>query len=251
MTIPGSGSMAPQPHRRRVSSILTVALATVAFLVIVGLASAGLKYGLQGHVADSLRARATLRISGSALGELIVLMILVVFLHRGGHSLHELGLRPSPLRGWVVSALATAFYVWMTFSAVLRGNAMFSEPGAFHIYNSLAAGISAGFVEEVFFRGFVMSELKWSGFGSAVQATVSAVLFGVAHVGWGFLSGKVSWAVLLGSLVPATVLGLLFAIAYLLGRRSLLPVIAGHCVIDLLIEPWLVLTALGAAMPHP
>ncbi len=33
----------------------------------------------------------------------------------------------------------------------------------FHISTSLAPGLSAGIVEEVFFRGFIMNQLKWSG----------------------------------------------------------------------------------------
>ncbi len=83
------------------------------------------------------------------------------------------------------AAAMTAFYVWVVFMSVLRDQPGMTEVSGFHIYTSLAAGLSAGFVEEVFFRGFVMSQLRWSGFGSGVQVIVSAVCFGVAHVGWG------------------------------------------------------------------
>ncbi len=39
----------------------------------------------------------------------------------------------------------------------------------------------------------------------------------------------------MGSLVLTTILGLLYAITYLVSRRSLLPVVAGHFVLDALI----------------
>jgi uncharacterized protein len=245
-------SLLPASPASRLRSVITVILGTILFSVIVGVASKGLRLLLQGHVATTLRTRATFAISGSALGEIIVLILLVLFLGLRGRSLRELGLwKGSPLRGWIVATVFTALYLWMTFVAVLRGHAALTEVTAFHIYNSLAAGIAAGFIEEIFFRGFVMSELKWSGFGATVQVIASGVLFGIAHAGWGLFAAKVNWAALFGSIVATTILGLLFAIAYLASRRSLMPVIVGHLIMDLLIEPWLVLTALAGTVVHP
>jgi len=96
-----------------------------------------------------------------------------------------------------------------------------------------------------------MSELKWSGFGATVQVVASGFLFGVAHVGWGLLTAKIDLAALFGSIVATGVIGLLFAVTYVASRRSLMPVIAGHMITDVLIEPWLVLTALGGTMTYP
>ena len=179
------------------------------------------------------------------------LVLLVLFLHSRSRSLRELGLwQPSPLRGWLVAGLFTVLYVLMTLAA-LRGRAALNEVSSFHLYNSLIAGLSAGFFEEIFFRGWVMSELKWSGLGPAVQVIASGILFGIAHVGWGLLTTNINWAVAFGSIMATAVLGMLYAIAYLVSRRSLMPVIVGHMTADILIEPWLVLAALsGAGASH-
>ncbi len=82
----------------------------------------------------------------------------------------------------------------MTFAGVLRGHAALAEVSPFHGYYSRVAGITAGFIEKLFFRGFVMTELEWSGLGPTVQVIASSVLFGLAHVGWGFLTTKINWA---------------------------------------------------------
>src|ERR1700687_4087329 len=136
----------------------------------------------------------------------------------------------------------------LTFVAVLRGLAALTEVSAFHIYNSLAAGISPGFIEEIFFRGLVMTELSWSGLGVTFQVIASGVLFGIAHAGWGLFSEKVNWPALFGSIAATTSVGLLYAIAYVASRRSLTPVIAGHVIMHVLIEPWLLLTALAGTI---
>ncbi|MGA7928549.1 MAG: CPBP family intramembrane glutamic endopeptidase [Candidatus Sulfotelmatobacter sp.] len=243
-------SLPPASPISRLRSVITVILGTILFLVIVGIASKGLRLLLEGHVATTLRARTTLAISGSALGEIIVLILLVLFLGLRGRSLRELGLwHSSPLHGWIVAAVFSVLYLGMTLAG-LRGHAALTEGSAFHIYNSLAAGITAGFIEEMFFRGFVMNELKWSGFGATVQIIASGVLFGIAHVGWGLFAAKVNWPALLGSVTATTVIGFFYAIAYVASRRSLMPVIVGHLVVDVLIEPWLVLTALAGTMAH-
>lgn len=185
-------------------------------------------------------------------GEIVVLVLLVLFLQSHGRSLRDLGLwHAAPLRGWLLAAVFTALYLWMTFAAVLRGHAGLGEISLFHLYNSLVAGVVAGFVEEIFFRGFVMTELKRSGFGATIQVLAAGVLFGIAHSGWGLFSGQVNWQALIGSAVMTSLLGIAFAITYLASRRSLMPVVAGHLIMDLIIEPWLLLVAMGGGMLRP
>jgi membrane protease YdiL (CAAX protease family) len=243
-----SSSVPPQQAapKSRLKALLTVTAGTVLFLTVVGLVSKGLHWLLQAHIASTLRSRTTLTLSGSALGEAIVLALLILFLRIRGRSLRDLGLwQPSPLRGWILAAVMTALYVWIVFTSELRGHAGTTEVSAFHIYNSLVAGLSAGIVEEMFFRGFVMNQLRWSGFGAAFQVIASGLLFGVAHVGWGLLAAKPQWNVALGAMVATSILGILYALIYLGSRRSLMPVIIGHSLMDLLIEPWLVLVTLA------
>lgn len=235
----------------RLQAVATVIVATVLFLVIVGLVGSGLGDLLRDYAARALRAHATVTITGSAVGELIVIALLIVYLGRRGHSLRDFGLwRAAPVHGWIIASLVTAIFVWVTFGA-LRGHAALTEVSVFHIYNSLLAGLVAGFVEESFFRGFVMSELRWGGFGGITQVIVSGVLFGIAHSGWGLFSSHLNWSALVGSVIATMVLGWGFALAYLASRRSLMPVIAGHLIMDCLIEPWLVLTAVSAATGQP
>lgn len=235
-------------RRLRWSAVGTVVVATVLFLVLVGFASTVLGRALSGAVT-TLRGRALLTLGGSATGELLALAALLFFLRTRGQSARLFGLwRPAPLRGWVAALVVTALYVLLVFAGVLGGGAArLGEISAFHLYGSLLAACSAGFVEEIFFRGFVMTELKNAGFGPVVQVLASGLLFGFAHVGWGLLSPGHHAAVLIASMVTTAVLGALYAVAYLASRRSLMPVIAGHFVMDLLIEPWLVLTTLAAA----
>jgi hypothetical protein len=176
---------------------------------------------------------------------------LILFLRARGRSLADLGLsKKSPLPGWILAALMTALYVWLVFNSALRGQTGMAELSVFRIFTSLAAGLSAGFVEEIFFRGFIMNQLKWSGFGPAAQVIISALCFGFAHVGWGLLAAKPQVNVAVGAMVTTTFLGVLYGLVYLSSRRSLLPVIVGHAFMDILIEPWLIMTTLGAAAAH-
>lgn len=233
----------------RSGSIVAILVGTLLFLLIVGLTSTGLRVLLQNHIPATPRARTTLTITGSALGEIIVLLLLVLFLRSKGRCLGDLGLwRASPLRGWVIAAVVTALYVAATLMGALRGRALLGEASVFHIYNSLVAGIAAGFIEEIFFRGWIMSELCESGFGRFAQVLASGLLFGFAHIGWGLTGGKVHAAAFVGAFLSTSVLGILYAITYLASRRSLMPVIAGHVIMDVLIEPWLVLAALGGTI---
>jgi uncharacterized protein len=233
-------------------SLITVTSGTILFLLIVGLVSKGLRF-LFGQVdtVATLRSRTTVTISGSALGEFAVLAILIMFLRVRGRSLRDLGVsQASPYIGWVLAALMTALYVGVVFMSVLRGQVGTTELSAFHIYNSLAAGLSAGIVEEVFFRGFVMNQLKWSGFGAAFQVVASGILFGVAHVGWGLLAAKPQLGAAIGAMLATSILGMLYALVYLASRRSLIPVIVGHSLMDVLIEPWLIMATLAATVGH-
>ena len=236
---------------RRTRAVLTVICGTVLFLVVVGIVSKGLRWGLQAHVAPSLRNRTTFALSGSALGELCVLVLLVVFLRLRRRSLRDLGLwKRAPFRGWVLAAAMTALYVWVVFTSVLSDHTGLREVSLFHVGNSLAAGLSAGVVEEIFFRGFVMNQLRWSGFGVAVQVIASGVCFGAAHVGWGLFAAKPQWNVVIGAMVSTTILGLMYALIYVASRRSLMPVLIGHVLMDVLIEPWLVMVTLVGAAAH-
>jgi len=235
----------------RLRSLSRVVLGAVCFLLIMRLVGRSIALLCQGRFPETPRTLVTVRLSSAAIGEIVLLILLVLWLRWHGRSLRDLGLwRASPLRGWIVGAIFTGLYLASTFLGPLRGHAALGEVSFFHIYNALIAGVVAGSVEEIFFRGFVMSELRWSGFGTTVQVIASGVLFGIAHFGWGLVSGKIDWPALAGAVIATTILGLMYAITYRVSRYSLMPVIAGHLVMDVIIEPWLLLAAVTGVMGH-
>jgi membrane protease YdiL (CAAX protease family) len=96
------------------------------------------------------------------VSEVIVLILLVLFLRHRAVRLRQIGLwLPSPLRGWIAAAVVAALFIWFNLTLPLRNEQNLAELSLFHIYNSLIAGIVAGFVEEIFFRGFFMRD--WLG----------------------------------------------------------------------------------------
>ncbi|MBV9669485.1 MAG: CPBP family intramembrane metalloprotease [Acidobacteriales bacterium] len=96
--------------------------------------------------------------------------------------------------------------------------------------------------EEGVFRKLLMRAFALQGHALAFQIIASALLFGLAHAVWGLLKG--SWRAALGATVATSILGALLAIMYLLARRNLFVCEVSHGVINLLIEPGLILAAL-------
>jgi len=226
------------------SAWLTVVVAAAAFMVLVLLASR-LLGAIVGPRAQSLRQQVTLRITRSALGQAAGIVLLALYLHVQGHSLAELGFSTigTPL-GWLVSGAVTAFFVFGLLRGPLRGVAKMRDLSAFRLYNALAAAVAGGFIEETLFRGFVMTELAGAGVGWVLQVAAGAVLWGLVHFQWGRARGHYDSRRVIGAVGNTGVLGLAYGVAYLVGGRSLWPVIAGHGVLNLFVEPWLVMAGL-------
>ncbi len=105
---------------------------------------------------------------------------------------------------------------------------------------ALVAALAAALFEETLFRGFLMNILRVKGRGPLFQVIVSGVAFGLAHGVWGMFAP----AHILGYIAATTVLGLALACVFVLGKRSLTPVILSHFLIDAVLEPWLLLHVL-------
>ena len=89
-------------------------------------------------------------------------------------------------------------------------------PRGFHLVAALATGITAGFCEELLFRGLLMTDFARAGYGKVVQVILPGISFGFSHLGYavhGFVAG-------VGIMVPTAVLGMMWGVAYLLGRRA-------------------------------
>lgn len=162
-----------------------------------------------------------------------------------GQSLGEIGFgRPARLLGWAVAVLFAALYGGGTLAQMIR----FGAPAAtdwslWRIAIALGIGVSAGICEETVFRGFVMSQARDGGAHWSVQLVLSALLFGLAHMGWGGLSGHVQLSQMIGAMTATAILGLMMAATYLASNRSLMPAIFAHGLIDVMVEPWLLLYA--------
>jgi membrane protease YdiL (CAAX protease family) len=108
-------------------------------------------------------------------------------------------------------------------------------PHGFHLVAALLMGTTAGFCEEVLFRGFLMTDFLKAGYGKGVQVFIPGLAFGLSHAG--FLSqGFLPW---LGIAAPVAFIGMMWGVAYLLGRRSLVPAVVAHFLNDATALPWI------------
>jgi len=97
-----------------------------------------------------------------------------------------------------------------------------------------------GYFEEAFFRRSIMDAAMHHGAGVISQIIISALSFGVVHGVWALFGGLRAG---IGAVVATTILGGFLAAIYIAGERSLLPCAASHIAINLIIEPWLILSA--------
>lgn len=171
---------------------------------------------------------------GASCGELAALGVLVRLLRRR-LSLSDLGWRkPTTWQAMVLGLTVAVAYTAVTALNPVVGPNLLGVSGLKAL--ALGAALVAGVVEEVIFRGYVMTALARMGQSAFVQVMFSAALFAAAHI-YGFTT-PAAW---LASEGFTFALGLALGIVYLVGRRSLTPVIVGHVMIDALIEPWLLL----------
>ena len=105
------------------------------------------------------------------------------------------------------------------------------------------AAIVSGIVEEVVFRHLLMDYVLSIGLSNFSQVLISGISFGVAHGAWILLRGEIKIA--LPAIFSTTILGCLLALLYIYtGRSTFAPIIA-HILINMVIEPWLMLSAIS------
>ncbi len=173
---------------------------------------------------------------GAAIGELVALGLLAWRLQRRGRTLRDLGLgRVTTWQAVALGVVVAVFYSgWTVFSLHLGQHLLeFSWLKLVAIATALVAGV----VEETLFRGYVMTSLAEMGYGRVVQTLLSGLLFGLVHF-YGFAGLEAA----LAAQGLTFLLGIALAITYLVGRRSLTPVIISHTLTDLVLEPWLLLS---------
>ncbi len=241
----------PEPHTSRLNTLIMIVTCSILFVLIVVAFNMIAKTLFGTIMASGLRTRATIELTGAMLSEIAVFVLLVFYLKRSSIGLRQIGLWvSSPAPGWIAATIVAGLFIWFNLALPLRNEHNLGEISFFHIYNSLTAGVIAGFVEEIFFRGFFMTELAWAGFGTAAQVAISAILYGLVHSAWGFTSGMFTMQMIGGAVVGTAIFGVFCSIVYLVGRRSLMPIIFGHAAIDFVIEPWLFMVAISMTQTH-
>jgi membrane protease YdiL (CAAX protease family) len=148
------------------------------------------------------------------------------------------------LLGWVLALLVVIGFVY--FSRRLPSvRANLFRPSWLKLLALLVA-VASGFCEEMIFRKWLMDLLLHRGYGPVLQLAGSALAFGFAHAVWGLMRGSLGAA--LGAMVATGGLGLALALVYLASHRVVLPCIVAHFLINLFIEPGLVLAAVRGEM---
>lgn len=107
---------------------------------------------------------------------------------------------------------------------------------------SIYAAFTGSIVEELVFRQMLMDLLDANDANVILQVLLSGVVLGLVHLFWSLLGNDKRTGI--GSAISTFVLGLLLALVYIVAERNVLPAIVSHFLINLFVEPWLILNAI-------
>ena len=153
----------------------------------------------------------------------------------------------APPLAWILATITAIAYVLYTMKVIPFVFAKQKEISLFKLLGILAA-LVGGIVEEVFFRRWIMDMLMAGGVAPILQVIISGVAFGLAHSSWMLARGDFKFT--LPAILSTSVLGILLAIIYLVGGRNLGPCIFAHVLINIIIEPWLMLSSVSGKWRH-
>ena len=155
----------------------------------------------------------------------------------------ERNLIASPI-AWIPATIVGIVYVFYTLKAIPLVAEKQSEISLFKLLGILSA-VVGGIVEEVFFRRWIMDHFMSGGFAPILQVVISGIAFGLVHTSWTLLAKRDFKVTLPGAIISTSILGIFLAIIYLAGGRNLGPCIFAHVLINVVIEPWLMLSAVS------
>jgi hypothetical protein len=182
----------------------------------------------------------------------VMFAVCVLILRLRGQKLGNVGWRrPASTWAWLLAVGVAILFSGAALGSVGGSAQLLSDWSFYRISLALVIGASSGICSETIFRGFVMTQARDAGVPLAIQILMSAVLFDLAaaRFGWVGTTGHPNFWLFVATHPAAVVLGGTFAIIYVVGRRSLTPVIVGHAAIDIIIEPgMLLLAAMGGAV---
>ncbi len=190
-------------------------------------------------VHGSREQRFLLWILGGGIVEWSFVIVLWFLLRARRSSFRELGIwRLGTWPAWTLALLIAALSIASNLRFLPRMHIPIYYaflPHGFHLVAALLMGTTAGFCEEVLFRGFLMTEFAKAGYGKGMQVFIPGLAFGLSHAGY-LSQGFLPW---LGIAVPVACIGMVWGTAYLLGRRSLVPAVVGHFLNDATALPWI------------
>jgi membrane protease YdiL (CAAX protease family) len=152
----------------------------------------------------------------------------------------------APPLAWILATITAIAYVLYTMKVIPMVLVKQKEISWFKLLGILSA--LAAIVEEVFFRRWTMDMLMSRGVAPIFQVIISGIVFGLAHTSWILARGDFKFAI--PAILSTSVLGIFLAIIYLVGGRNLGPCIFAHGIINLIIEPWLMLSSVSGKWRH-
>lgn len=241
------------PSKARFGPWTALAAFVVAWIAADALVEITCRFVLvQSHIAGVRERVAVEALSGVVLNW-TMFTVCVFLLHLRGQTLRDIGWRrPATRRSWILAVVVAALMVGTALASFGTTAQLLTDWSFYRIFLGLVLGGSAGICLETIFRGFVTTQARDAGLHVILQITLSAVLFALAlnRMAWsGFPGHPEFWAVV-GTTASSTVLGVAFAIIYLIGNRSLNPAIASHTAIDMVVEPGMILMTVMAGVIH-
>ena len=188
----------------------------------MALKALGLRLGLRPGTAITL--------GGVLIAELIALAGVSAYYRRKGLTLRTLGWSLPRNKTAVIGLSLVVALLYSAYALQIpQVKANVTELSFLKLWGVLVA-VPAALIEEIIFRGYVMARLQQVKITPMVQVLLTAVAFGLLHLGFGFMG-----------ILCTFVVGLALGGLYLLGQRSLWGPVLCHGVINAALEPWLLL----------
>jgi|ERR1700730_1515479 CAAX protease family protein len=173
--------------------------------------------------------------------------VILEFRVNGWRFVRYLGFAPGAagtFLGWVAAAIVVVIFVGFAMRLPsVRANLF--RPSGLKLL-ALFVAVTSGILEEVMFRRWPMNYLQEHGYGVVLQVAGSALLFGALHGVWGLMGRSVRAAV--GATIATGFLGAMLAVVFIAAGRSLAPCVMAHFLINVFIEPGLVLSVTRGEM---